>query len=258
MSAKILFRIKLVAVLCIWTIIVLMLWLWYFEIFNIINTTNILDSKDALSRISLLKRHLSYYLFLLLFISTCAIWIASFWKRLILIISSVGVVIGAFFLVYGLSLGSGCEGLGCIGAGIPLFFGLFVLSIIAFSFPFVFILLKHFASPAFIRTVSAGLLIILSLLGMIFFVVVSRNIQIAGKENFTKLLTEWSKTNLFEPEYLPVGAKKKTEDSFRERYYNPDPDKIPQSSKYQFELYRSYSIPLPEGFNQNLAPVMWK
>lgn len=249
------FRIKLVAALCIWTIIVLMFWFWYFEIFNTINTTNILDSKDALSRINLLKRHLSYYLFLLLFLSTCAIWIASFWKkRLILIISSIGVIIGIFFLLYGLSLGSGCEGLGCIGAGIPFLFGLAVLSIIAFSLPFVFILLKRFASPAFIRAVSAGLLVTLSFLGMIFFAVVSRNLQIAGKENFTKLLTEWSETNLFEPEYLPLGAEKKTEDSFKERYYNPDPDKIPQSSKYQFELYQFYSLPLPEDFNPNLVP----
>jgi len=242
-----------VGALCIWIIAVLIFLLWNFKTFDLFNTASIRDPADAAHRIDFLKSDLSI-VFLILFFSILPVWIMSFWKKLIrpfLIISSVGVVIGISLILIALGYGSGCEGLGCIAVGFPIFFGLLVLAFVVISFPLVFFL-RSSESPTPTRVVSAGLFIALSLVGVIFFDTYSKNVQRVGEQRLADKIAE-SRTLLFDPEYLPRGAKKSTEDNNRKRFFS-NKDEIHPSARYQFEFYQSYSLPLPEGFNQNLDP----
>lgn len=244
-------RIVHVGALCIWIIVVLIFLLWNFKTFSLLDTTTVYDPEAARNRIENLRYDL-LLIFLPLFLSICAVWIISFWKKLItpfLIISPVGVVIGIFLIALG--LGSACEGLACFGAGFLYLFGLLVLGFVAISTPFIFFL-RSSESPMPARIVSAGLFIILSLAGIILFETSSKNLQRVSEQRLADKIAE-SRTLLFDPEYLPRGAKKSTEDNNRKRFFS-NKDEIHPSARYQFELYQSYSIPLPEGFNQNLDP----
>lgn len=135
-------RIVHAGVLCIWIIVVVIFLLWKFQSFRLLDITTIYDPEAARYRIKLLKHDL-LWIFLPLFLSICVVWIMSFWKKLItpfLILSSVGAVIGISFILIGFGLGSGCEGLACIFAGIPILIGLLFLGFVAISAPLIFFL----------------------------------------------------------------------------------------------------------------------
>jgi len=210
-----------------WVIVVLAFLLWNFETFDLFSIVDIRDPAHATRRISLLKSDL-FKIFLPLFFSVVSVWTISFWQNFakpFLVVSSLGAVVGIFLIF--VTLNSACEGL-CFGHGLFIFFGLLALSFIALSFPFVVLLFHRLKSPTFIRVTSAGLLIIISIVGIIFLEISLRSFNRAGEQNLAHKLTEWSKISLFAPAYVPTGLRQIDEKSpyrinkefFYEQYYS--------------------------------------
>ena len=217
----------------IWSIIVLLILFWHLDLFDLLNPQKVRDSESASFFISIVRLH-TQYIFVTVLASASIILLASFKKKLgkpLLIFEGILAALAVFFMIT--ARFSECEGLGCIGPGLFIFYSSFILTFVAFSAPFILHIII-FKDVQIVRKVSVALLILLTVLGSYLYFVYPNTLLKAGDEKVSSDVSNFQQEFsllLFKPNYIPDGNYIMTEkvldytESYELFYYTDGLDK---------------------------------